>query len=79
MIQFGSAVFKVINMIGKKAVIGDDLGYKLLPRWIDRTHFETVVECLKREATDVTNLEDFYTLNINYLSNRFELGGNLEF
>jgi len=46
-------------------VIGDVLGYKLLPRWVERKHFEIVVRCLVIEKTDVADLERFYRLNIN--------------
>ncbi len=57
------------------AVIGDVLGYKLLPRWVERKHFEIVVRCLVIEKTDVADLKRFYRLNINRLANRYELEG----
>ncbi len=59
------------------AIIGDDIGYKLLPRSVERIHFETVIKCLQVKGINVSNLEKFYKLNINHLSNIYELEGSL--
>lgn len=60
-----------------QAIIGDDIGQDLLPRWIERKHFEIIKDCLSAINKDINDLEEHYKLNINYLSNRYELSSNL--
>jgi hypothetical protein len=45
----------------------------MLPRWIERKHFETIKDCLSAIKKDIRDLEEHYKLNINFLANRYEL------
>lgn len=55
------------------SLIGDLYGYNDVPEWIERQNFEIIIQCLKEAYLDFDSLTYFYHLNINYLSNRYEL------
>lgn len=56
-----------------KSIIGDEYGTQTLPEWIEREKFDLILRCLKEINCDSSPLEKCYKLNINYLSNRYEL------
>ena len=66
--QLNSIGINFLCLIGNLYALND------LPDWIERNKYETIIQCLKEEANqDVKLIEKFYCLNINYLSNRYEL------
>ncbi len=59
-----------------QSLIGTEYGQPILPEWIDREYFFAIIKSLKENKIDHKPLETYYKLNINYLSNRFELISN---
>jgi hypothetical protein len=64
-----------LNSIGITflSLLGNVYGPIDLPDWIERNKFEAILQCLKESNLDVKLLDKFYCLNINYLSNRYEI------
>jgi hypothetical protein len=57
-------------------LVGDEYGDPLLPPWFERDTFELLIECLREKKgenhRDVKALLRAYSLNKNFLNNRYE-------
>ncbi|RNA28359.1 NACHT and WD repeat domain-containing 2 [Brachionus plicatilis] len=54
------------------SLIGDEYGTSILPDFIERSKYEAIIRCLKEAEVECSTLENYFRLNINYLSNRYE-------
>ncbi|CAF0731081.1 unnamed protein product [Brachionus calyciflorus] len=59
-------------------LIGHENGTPLLPSFIERNVLDAIIKCLSENGRDCSSLKNYYKLNINYLSNRYELQECLE-
>jgi hypothetical protein len=56
-----------------KGLIAKEYGTPLTPLYFERYQFEVILDALKEENLDCEALEKYFKLNINNLSNRYEL------